>query len=50
MTPNDDLQIKEPERKLFFDLAERLEHATDAIERQKLKEILVRMAFGNQLH
>ena len=36
------------ERKAFFDLADRLAHASDAAEQKRLKEQLARMTFGER--
>jgi hypothetical protein len=41
------LQSKEAEKRRFFDLAERLSTSTDAAERQRIKDELARMTFGN---
>jgi hypothetical protein len=41
------LESKDAERKLFFALANRLTEATDPEERQRLKEELARMTFGD---
>ncbi len=41
------LESKEEERKRFFALANRLTEATDPEERQRLKEELARMTFGD---
>jgi hypothetical protein len=41
------LESKEAERKRFFALANRLTEATDPDERQRLKEELARMTFGD---
>ena len=40
------LEAKEREKALFFDLADRLAHASDRVEQQQLKEELARMTFG----
>jgi hypothetical protein len=40
------LQSKEAEKERFFSLATRLTEASDAAERQRLKEELARMTFG----
>jgi hypothetical protein len=40
------LEAKERERALFFDLADRLAHAADRTEQQRLKEELARLTFG----
>jgi hypothetical protein len=40
------LEAKEHERKRFFDLSERLPDAKDPQERQRIKEELARMIFG----
>jgi hypothetical protein len=41
------LESKDSERKRFFALANRLTEATDPEERQRLKEELARMTFGD---
>jgi hypothetical protein len=41
------LDSKDSERKRFFALANRLTESTDAEERQRLKEELARMTFGD---
>jgi hypothetical protein len=43
------LESKEQEKKRFFDLADRLENANDPAERQKIKDMLALMTFGEQL-
>jgi hypothetical protein len=49
MRPDRDLESKEQEKKRFFDLADRLEHAKEPSERkQMIKETLARMTFGDQ--
>ena len=40
------LEAAENERRLFFDLADRLSVATDPAERQRLKAELARLTFG----
>ena len=40
------LQAAESERRLFFDLADRLTAAADPAERRRLKSELARMTFG----
>jgi hypothetical protein len=40
------LESKEQEKKRFFDLADRLEHAKEPSERKQIKEILATMIFG----
>ena len=40
------LESKEQEKKRFFDLADQLEKTTRADERQRIKEMLARMTFG----
>jgi hypothetical protein len=49
MLPGRDPESTEHERKLFFELADQLERTQDPDERKKLKEMLVRMTFGEQL-
>jgi hypothetical protein len=41
------LQAKEAEKERFFSLVNRLEECRDATERQRLKEELARMTFGD---
>lgn len=41
------LEAKEREKALFFELADRLTHAADHAEQQRLKEELARMTFGD---
>jgi predicted DNA-binding protein len=41
------LESKEQEKKRFFELADRLETSEDPIERQKIKEALAKLTFGN---
>ena len=41
------LQSKETEKERFFSLANRLTESTDPAERQRLKEELARMTFGD---
>jgi ParB-like chromosome segregation protein Spo0J len=40
------LDAREREKKLFFDLADRLTRSSDTAEQQRLKEDLARMTFG----
>jgi len=40
------IEAREQERKRFFELAERLARSSDANERERLKEELARMTFG----
>ena len=40
------LEAREREKKLFFDLADRLTRSSDTAEQQRLKEDLARMTFG----
>lgn len=40
------LEVREQERKRFFDLADRLASARDPQEQSRLKEELARMTFG----
>ncbi len=40
------LQSKEAERQRFFELANRLTESADSAERQRIKEELARMTFG----
>lgn len=40
------LEAKEQERVAFFELADRLIHASDRPEQERLKEELARMTFG----
>jgi len=40
------LRSKEEEKRIFFELADRLSTSTDAKEQQELKEQLARMTFG----
>lgn len=40
------LDAREREKKLFFDLADRLTRSSDAAEQKRLKEDLARMTFG----
>lgn len=40
------LRSKEEEKRIFFELADRLSKSTDAKEQQELKEHLARMTFG----
>jgi hypothetical protein len=40
------LQSKEAERQHFFELASRLTESADSAERQRIKEELARMTFG----
>jgi hypothetical protein len=49
MPSNRDLESKGQEKKLFFDLADQLERAQDPEDRERVKEMLVRMTFGEQL-
>ncbi len=39
-------EAREPERKRFFELADRLAHSRDAEEQKRLKAELARMTFG----
>ncbi len=39
--------VKEWEKALFLDLADRLSRSSDAEEQQRLKEVLARMTFGD---
>jgi predicted DNA-binding protein len=41
------LEAQEREKKLFFDLADRLTRSSDAAEQKRLKEDLARMTFGD---
>jgi metal-responsive CopG/Arc/MetJ family transcriptional regulator len=41
------LESKEQEKKRFFELADRLETSEDPVERQKIKEALAKLTFGN---
>ena len=41
------LEAKEREKSLFFDLADRLAHASDPAEQERLKGELARMTFGD---
>jgi hypothetical protein len=41
------LAAHEREKKLFFDLADRLTRSTNAAEQERLKEELARMTFGD---
>ena len=41
------LCAQEREKKLFFDLADRLTRSSDAAEQKRLKEDLARMTFGD---
>jgi len=41
------LEAKEREKAAFFDLADRLAHASDRAEQKRLKEELARMTFGD---
>ena len=41
------LEAREREKRMFFELADRLAHATDASEQKRLKEELARMTFGD---
>jgi predicted transcriptional regulator len=40
------LEVKERERQLFFDVADRLGKASDPAEQKRLKEELARLTFG----
>lgn len=40
------LEAQEREKRLFFDLADRLTRSSDAAEQKRLKEDLARMTFG----
>ena len=40
------LEVREQERKRFFELADRLARASDPEEQRRLKEELARMTFG----
>ena len=40
------LEVREQEKKQFFELADRLVRSSDASEQQRLKEELARMTFG----
>ncbi|MGA7991151.1 MAG: hypothetical protein WCC53_06960 [Thermoanaerobaculia bacterium] len=40
------LEAREREKKLFFDLADRLTRSSNTAEQQRLKEDLARMTFG----
>ena len=40
------LEAQEQEKQRFFDLADRLAHAADRKEQQRLKEELARLTFG----
>ena len=40
------LDVREQERKRFFELADRLAHSRDPEEQKRLKEELARMTFG----
>jgi hypothetical protein len=40
------LEAREQEKKLFFDLADRLARSRDPEEQKRLKEDLARMTFG----
>ncbi|HUP48259.1 MAG TPA: hypothetical protein VNA04_05665 [Thermoanaerobaculia bacterium] len=40
------LEAREREKRAFFELAERLTHASDAAEQNRLKQELARMTFG----
>ena len=40
------LEAREREKRLFFDLADRLTRSSDAAEQKRLKEDLARMTFG----
>ena len=40
------LEARESEKRLFFDLADRLTRSSDAAEQKRLKEDLARMTFG----
>lgn len=40
------LEVREQEKRVFFDVADRLMHSTDAAEQKRLKEELARMTFG----
>ena len=40
------LEAQEREKKLFFDLADRLTRSSDAAEQKRLKDDLARMTFG----
>jgi hypothetical protein len=42
------LDAKEREKLAFFDLADRLAHASDSSEQQRLKEELARLTFGDE--
>jgi predicted DNA-binding protein len=41
------LEARESEKRLFFDLADRLTRSSDAAEQKRLKEDLARMTFGD---
>ena len=41
------LEAREREKKLFFDLADRLTQSSNTAEQQRLKEDLARMTFGD---
>ncbi len=40
------LEVRESEKRLFFDLADRLARSSDTAEQKRLKEDLARMTFG----
>jgi hypothetical protein len=40
------LEARGREKQIFFELADRLAHATDSSEQKRLKEELARMTFG----
>jgi predicted DNA-binding protein len=40
------LEAREREKKLFFELADRLAHSSDGSEQRRIKEELARMTFG----
>ena len=40
------IEVRERERKHFFDLADQLAHSRDAEEQKRLKEELARLTFG----
>ncbi len=41
------LEVRESEKRLFFDLADRLARSSDTAEQKRLKEDLARMTFGD---
>jgi hypothetical protein len=48
MPSRSDPESKEQEKQRFFELADQLERAQDPDERKKIKQMLVRMTFGEQ--